>query len=96
MNIISAKEAKEIATKNLNSVVIEPYLEYIFENIEKAAKAGKFSILYPFNKCNLIYPTREVQFAVFDKLRSYGYEVINHSDPDPGHPCSTPYDEIKW
>jgi hypothetical protein len=100
MKVIKAEDAKRMSEENLNSVVIEPYLDLVYSKIETACKKGRFSITHPFHKGEealpLDYPNCEIKRAVFSHLRDNGYEIIEHSNPDPGHPCSSAYNEIKW
>jgi len=94
---MTAREARILTDENLKGEVIKPYMDIIYERILSSAKEGKSSITHPFHDVHkLHYPSRDIKKAIFDCLRTQGYEIIDHSDPDPGHPCSSAYDEIKW
>jgi hypothetical protein len=93
---MDAESAKKLTQSNLKGPVIEPYLEIIYKKIEIAAKSGKFSIIRPFSEIRTTWPGHEIQKAVWQELRANGYEVTHHSNPDPGYPCSSDYDEISW
>ena len=88
--MISAEVARRESQQNLKSVAIEPYLNNIQVNVEKAIKDGQFSINY-FEHIPIDY-----EQAVFTALRQLGYTVEHIPDPDPGHPCSRSYTRIKW
>jgi len=101
---MNAIEARDMTNENLKSPVIDPYLGIIYTRIECAAKEGKSSVTHPFHVPENLgyesrrqtYPSSPVKQAIYGCLRSQGYEIIEHEDPDPGHPCSCAYDEIKW
>jgi len=92
---MKADEARDITRKNLQGPVIEPILASIYERIKGAALQGRSSIMNPFTNFKK-HPTPAEERAVFMRLRQDGFEVIRHDDPDPGHPCSRPFTEIRW
>ncbi len=95
--MISAKEARELTKTQIDNVLIKPYLDMLEDLIEAKAKDGINHLYHPFHFCQKFqYPNDELQKAIFIHLISLGYEIIHHLDPDPGHPCSSPYDEIRW
>jgi len=93
---MNAYEARELTQENLKGPVIEPILKEVHEKIEEAAKEGKSSITHPFHGSRGMYPSTNEQEAVWDHLRSEGYKVKHHPNPDPGDPRSNDYDEISW
>jgi hypothetical protein len=94
---MNAKQAKELAVKNLKGPVIEPFLNHVYKRVEEAAKKGQFEINNPFHGLEHgIWPTNIQQEAVWQKLREEGFEVKHHPDPDPGDPRSGPYDSVSW
>jgi hypothetical protein len=94
---MNAKEARELSEKNLTRPVIKPLLDAIYDKISEAAKAGRKSITHPWRGLRTLYPTPDQQQAVWKHLTEVdGYEVKHHDDPDPGHPCSSSYTEIRW
>lgn len=94
---MNAKEARELAEKNLKGPVIKPLLDALYEQIRHAAENGRKSITRPWSGLRIAYPTPDQQVAVWMHLISVdGYTVEHHPDPDPGHPCSSAYTEISW
>lgn len=99
---MNAKEARELAEQNLNGPVIEPLMEFVIGKIKEACEVGRRSIHNPLPSYKKNKGSQwggvssEEQEAVFNVLRNLGYKVERHKNPDPGHPCSSDYDEIKW
>ena len=93
---MNAKQAREESQKNLKGPAIEPYLTNIYLQIEKATKAGKFAIIVSFASARS-WPSSTEEQAIFDHLRSEGYTIRFHEDPDPGSPVSSgPYTTVEW
>ena len=45
----------------------------------------------------LPWPSSTEEQAIFDHLRSEGYTIKFHEDPDPGDPRSSgPYTTVEW
>lgn len=93
---MNASDAKKLTDQNLKSVVIKPFLDHIYSRVEEAAKKGDSSICHPFHGIRGTWPSSAAQEAIWHQLRLNGYKVTHHPDPDPGHPGSSPYDEISW
>ncbi len=93
---MDAMQARQASLKNLKGPVIEPFLKVIYQQIEDATKEGRFSIIPSFSSPNTKLPTFEEREAVFTHLRSEGFTVKDHPNPDPGHPCSHEYTTVEW
>ena len=91
---MKATEARKLTEENLKGPVIEPYLRIVHTKIKEAANKGKSSITHPWAGIRGVYPSSDEQEAIWTSLRSDGYKVERHPDPDPGHPASAPYDSI--
>lgn len=92
---MKASEARAITNTNLHGLVIKPQLDHIYSLIRLAAEGGRDSISAPFFTKGT-YPTPAEREAIYSKLKDDGYKVVDHPDPDPGHPCSRPYTTISW
>lgn len=93
---MNAETAKKLTQSNLKGPVIKPYLDYIYQKIESAAKEGRDSVSHPFHGIRGTWPSSAAQEAIWQELRSNGYKVRHVPNPDPGHPASSDYDEISW
>jgi len=97
---MKAEEARKITRENLKGPVIQPYLAFIYSQILQAAQNGQFSMANPFvcgeRDEKLPWPSIDMEKVIFQKLTEEGYSVVQHPDPDPGHPCSAPYTTISW
>lgn len=93
---MNAKEAREIAERNLKGPVIDHYLNAIHAKIAKLALAGKFSLTSPLSGISEKWPDERTQQAIWLALQNQDYKVVHHPDPDPGHPGSHAFTEISW
>lgn len=96
---MNANEARELARGNLSGVVIDPIVTRLIGQIRKAAEQGRFSLTIDWSSLSgpsSYWVNTEEREATFQRLRDMGYKVTQHPDPDPGHPCSHPYDEVSW
>ena len=95
---MKASEARRLTEKNFKVSVIKPLLDFVYGKIKETAEKGESSLLFPFNGYynGNGYVKKEETAAVYRILKGDGFEIIEHPDPDPGHPCSHPYDEIRW
>ena len=89
---MNAKEAKALTEEGLEGALIDPYLNFIYEKIKKAAAKGDYSIYHPFHGMQN-YPSLNIREAVFNKLRKDGYKITSH---EGDRPMDTPYDQISW
>ena len=62
--------------------------------ILEAATRGRSSITDPQSRYP--YPSGDEIDAMYLQLKTEGYTVVHHPDPDPGDPCSRPYTTISW
>jgi hypothetical protein len=92
---MNAKEARALTNKNLMGPAIKEYMDVIHDHISMAAQRGESNITNP-----LYVGRKSVPFhlheAVLDALRSEGFKIVDHPDPDPGHPASGPYTTLSW
>lgn len=96
--LMTADEARKLTDNALRptSVAMGPWMDVVMRRIKAAAKAGKRSVVHPFDGIRMPGPDWEVKKAIRNALQQMGYEWIDHPNPDPGHPASRPYIEIKW
>ena len=98
---MKASEARKLTKKNLASPVIEIYADQVVEKIKEAATAGRFQLINPFSNLKdkdggfTTLNSAELE-AITKHFKAQGYTVIDHPDPDPGHPCSAPYTTLEW
>ncbi len=91
----TAADARDLTERNVKGPVIGPLLKHVYGRIQLAARAGHSSITHPFNGLSE-WPHSAAQEALWNVLRAQGYRVSHRADPDPGHPASSPYDEVSW
>lgn len=97
---MNADEARQITERELQSTVIEKYVDHINNRIHSAAKQGKRRVHDP----EIGRPEHGFEFrlgsdeedAVRKHFESEGFVWTYHPDPDPGHPCSAPYTTLEW
>ena len=100
--MLSAGEAGWLSERALSggSEAIRPFLEHIECRVREAAGCGRRRIDHPFAEAArrpaVGQPEAEVLAAVRRAVEAEGYAWTSHPDPDPGHPCSRPYDSISW
>lgn len=92
---MNANEARELTQKNLRGPLSQPYLDAVHKRIQDAAEQGQSRIVHPFYGISP-RPSEEIQAEVLALLRTEGYRVEHHPNPDPGDPRSCEYDEILW
>lgn len=92
---MNAQEARAMSIANLKWPIIAPLLEHVFKKIKQEASKGRTSLTDPLSdlRCPVSFNEKE---AVYNELRKQGYRVVDYPDPDPGHPCSSPYTNIEW
>ena len=97
---MDAKQARELSDKVLGEVVITPWLERIDTKIKEACNKGYRSILDPDLHYEGTKFNGSLSGAEYKKVKAHyislGYNWIEHENPDPGHPCSREYVELKW
>jgi hypothetical protein len=95
---MTANEARKITQESLEGPVLDPILRYIKQQIVDAAKSGKSQVINPLSKnIPAAWCSMELQSLLWKRLRNEGYKIVQHDDPDPGHPCSSGgYMTIEW
>ena len=108
MKHFTAAEALNLSKKTLtDGERVNVIINQITEKIKEACLAGRRSITDPFRFYNYNDPKDNQRFAIIDpsveeekatkeKLVAMGYTWQSHPDPDPGHPCSRPYETLSW
>ena len=91
---MNAEQARKLTQSNV-TINVEPILSFIFNRIKEAAKRGEYFVKNPFEEMQGIIRSEEKQEATL-RLIALGYQIIEHSKPDPGHPCSRPCTVLKW
>jgi hypothetical protein len=92
---MNAQQARKLTNTTLRGEMLAPLIAHVYKRIELSAKSGQSSLCHPFQGYQP-YPRLELQEALWNALRTDGYTVKHHPDPDPGHPASAPYDEVSW
>lgn len=90
---MNAKKAKQLSVKNTKTLIVYVYGKNIDARIKSAAQSGKNNVIHPFLGLNLSYDKKKALKLYY---MNKGFNVIDHPDPDPGHPASRPFTEIKW
>jgi hypothetical protein len=92
---MNASEAHALAASKLKGEIIKPLLDYVLKRIQAAAEAGRFELNHPY-KGFKDWPSEDQKKALWQALRTLGYEVDHMPDPDPGYPGSSDYDRVSW
>lgn len=91
--------ATEALTITCNALATGPeateILRNISEQIRTAAKAGKRSIVYPFDAVKRNVP-QELRTAVRRMVEAAGYNWEHKDSQDRGSPLDRPIDTISW
>ena len=93
---MNAHEAQRLTKDALRGPLIDGLLDIVHGQIHEAAKAGKSSIIRPFQGLRMVAPSAEQYKALWLALENQGYRVIHHPNPDPEDQRSTAYTEISW
>lgn len=92
---MKAVEARKLSEESLTGPVIAPLLATAYKRIKDAAENGKFNINYPFYGA-YPSPSEQAKEAALNHLRTLGYKVEHHQNPDPGDPRGSDWDEVSW
>jgi hypothetical protein len=93
-----ADEARAITVANLCCPVIDHWVRALSKKIREIAESGRSSI-DPWAwlvTLRMPGPMSVEKDAIAQHFQKLGYKVTNHTDPDPGHPCSGPYTTLSW
>ena len=96
---MKAHEARKISESFVDSKQMDTLWERLCARIQLQAEKGHYSLVHPWSAIGgsrLDYASRAEQEALTARLRANGYKVVDHQDPDPGHPCSRAYTEVSW
>lgn len=96
---MNAADARKISESFVDSKKIDTMWENLCARIRVQAEKGHKSLINPWSDIGgsrLDYASREEQEALTMRLRAGGFKVVDHPDPDPGHPCSHAYTEVSW
>lgn len=97
---MKASEARKISAGYAQSVDVDKLWDKLMARIKTIGETtGRTELVDPWlglNGDRLGLPTREQQDALRKRLIAEGYEVVDHPDPDPGHPASRPYTTVSW
>jgi len=93
---MNAEQARALSSKNLD-LMIEPTIAIINQKIEKMAASNNPS----GNRClnSLWYGltlSNDQKLAITAHFRKEGFKIVDHPDPDPGHPGSSEYTTMEW
>lgn len=84
---ITAKDARDLAIRQLRGPLAIISLAKVLILIEEAAKQGLFQITNPFRDTNISY---ETQIVVFEKLKNAGYVITQQKNvSDSVYECDT-------
>jgi hypothetical protein len=92
----TAEDARK-ATKQVltDGERVRGFLHQVTQKIKEACQAGRRSITDPFDY-GINGISMDEREAVKEQLVAMGYIWKSHPDPDPGHPCSGPYETLSW
>jgi hypothetical protein len=95
---LSAAEARTLTTNCLTANVATDFLPLLLDRIRKTSIAGQFELVHPFRQLETTTQavTPVVEQELRRKLAELGYTVVDHPDPDPGHPGSSAYTTVSW
>lgn len=94
--LLPATEARTITDNALTTgPETTEILRSISEQIRTAAKAGRRSIIYPFDALKKSVP-QDVQKAVRRMVEAAGYNWEHKDSQDKGSPTDRPIDTISW
>lgn len=97
---MKAEDARKLSQGYAQSADVDRLWDKLMERIKTTAETtGRTELMHPWSGLNgdrLGMPTREQQDALRKRLIAEGYSVVDHPDPDPGHPCSGPYTTVSW
>jgi hypothetical protein len=97
---MKASEARKLSQGYAQSADVDRLWDKLMERIKNTAETtGQTELVHPWSglngeRCGM--PTREQQDALRKRLIAAGYAVVDHPDPDPGHPASGPYTTVSW
>ena len=94
-NRIKADEARRLSEDSLRGPVIAPLLEIAFQRIKEAASKGAYTVNHPFYNA-YPSPSPEAEASALAYLRTLGYTVKHHPNPDIMDPRSSDWDEVSW
>lgn len=97
MNLAQVMRDRAARMQNRDSEVMD-YWNRLVALIGKYSDEGETHMINPFSK---IVPAStfldpKVEKELIRKLEAEGMRIIQHPEPDPGHPCSRPYTELSW
>lgn len=93
---MNAEEARLLTKKSIKKKVDEHLIAHVINKIKIDALAGRSQTVHPLDGLTGGYPSSDEQSLLWSELTKKGFKVIHHDDPDPGHPCSSPYTTIDW
>lgn len=95
---MKASEARKIAEAYSSSKDVDLLWDALVLKMKARAEKGFTFMVHPYAelKGKNTYCSAEEQSALERRLVTNGYKVINHSNPDPGHPASSAYTEVLW
>lgn len=77
MELLSARQARQISENAINNTVVKKNLEYILEKIAKDANKGDFHIYIYRNK---LFGDTNVEVMTIEQIRKLGYNVYLNDD----------------
>jgi len=95
---MKAAEARAITDASLRGPVIDRWVRALAANIRVTAEKGQHSF-DPWQHLasqRMPGPKPDERDAIVQHFQALGYKITDHSDPDPGHPCSRPYTTLSW
>lgn len=95
---MNATEARKLTNHHRSGPAIEPYMEAIYREIQKAATKGESSAVLhlAWTGSTLGVPSPAQETGIKDRLRAEGYAVTQRGGYDPRDPRDAPYDVVEW
>lgn len=92
---MTAEQARRIANDHLEGPATKDLLKRVHQKIEREAKKGLFCLNHQLDGVKGgIAP--QVKDALWLALKSEGYIIVHHRNPDPVNAAVKPYTIISW
>lgn len=90
-------DAKALYDKQIEKDLDETIMKLVYQAIKEKIELHKKKS-YDFDQLLIGIlekingrPIRDYSEEIRSVLKTQGFQIVDHPDPDPGHPCSRPY-----